>query len=72
MIDPEFGPGPGPALSLTPRFTDTPKEPKLLLVKRKRRGPGRVWTGFMGWVGNEGVDINWQVRSVSSQSVSQC
>lgn len=67
MIDPEFAPPPGPVPN--PRFTDTQKEPKLLLVKRKRRGPGRVWTGFMGWVGNEGVDINWQVRTVSSQSV---
>ena len=29
-------------------------------------GPGGVVQPFMGWVGNEGVDINWDLSPVSS------
>ena len=48
----------------------------LILVERKRthtavrksRGvhPGGVIQLFLGWVGNERVDINWEVSPVSS------
>ena len=44
------------------------KEPTLLFVGRVRGvdTSGVVQLSFMGWVGNEGVDIIWDTSPVSS------
>ena len=38
----------------------------MLVKSRRRTDPVGVVQPFMGWVDNEGVDISWDVRNVSS------